>query len=207
MTVIRNNRFSILNFQYTQTYDAIKETIEAIRKRKNTKSHFLANNSEVLYNEREQTAVLVKLLAYKTKRSPKIVEDNHKWCTTVSNAYRSIILFFKTKKFVNYKLTLSVGWRKHDTCIFIEKVNGKYKFVHFNPNSYEVSNMSDLLLNKLGKSCERYGFHTNNRLGRCSAYVWQMIYKFMCFATNPYKDIELLIYDKASRRYVNNRVF
>lgn len=203
MTVIKNNRFSILNFQYTQTYDAIKETIEAIRKRKNIKSHCLENNSEILYNEREQTALLVKLVAYKTKKTRRIAEDKYKWCTTASSAYQSILLFFRAKKFVNYTLTLSVGWRKHDTCVFIEKVNGKFKFVHFNPNWYEISNMSDLLMNKLDKSSEeRYGFHTNNRLGRCSAYVWQMIYNFMCFTTIPYKDIELLRYDKKLRRYV-----
>lgn len=156
-----------------------------------------------LYNEAHKTAVLLKVITkikaeqFKNKLNKRFQNphDISKLGTSISMAKLAISYFLNRPQFEGFAIATSIGTKTHECCVFFQRSSDHLNAVFFNPNFSRIQQgtQSNKLFTSLVESFGNqirniHAYHSpcGNITGRCSAFVWEQIFRLIHDGISPF---------------------
>lgn len=162
----------------------------------------------ILVNKQNKTAIYTGL-CNRSSKSEKTKKKNDKddiskigiRIRTMEKAVRG---FFNKAEYKNYTLAFSLSTRKHESSVFIQKIEENYKIVHYNPTFTKPITIFRELLHKLNIVTTTYGYHENgnNNSGYCSYFAWSEMINMVLNNKNPFKRVHYWSFSKKHQNFV-----
>lgn len=194
-----------IKFEEVGAFRAIEYAVRELKKPLLTIN--LCDLSDFLLCETNKTAVYTGLCNHSSKPCNKNWYDRNDIYArgkSVDTTIKAIRNFFRN--YEDYTLAFSIGTQFHEGCVFVQKVNGTYNLIHFNPTFKCPITIFSELVKKLETKNYVFGYQErkNNVSAQCSYFAWKEIIELLADKNHPFDEEYTLIYYKGPGAFVYN---